>query len=188
MLIIVNDMTKLGQKTYSSSEIQSLLEALEKQTRRAARKADAAIDRISRLAFEPYYEYRESLAELEGVIVLIEDRMANADKAALAKLTDYHTRLITDLLRMKIDVILRVFPALEVAASLPMGAQKVFLATLWEMKETVEHIDRAQMGHLLDDDARKRLLVAETILSDVAARAPRLLEIAEMQNREDQPQ
>ncbi|MBP7064367.1 hypothetical protein [Ferrovibrio sp.] len=177
-------MARIGQKTYSAAEIKTLLEALEKQTRRAAKKADAAIDRISRLAFEPYYEYRESLLELEGVIVLIEDRMANADERALAQLADYHAKLIANLLRMKIDVILRVFPALEVAASLPMGAQKVFLATLWEMKETVAHIDRAQMSHLLDADARKRLLVAETILGDVAQRAPRLLEMAELQGRE----
>lgn len=174
-------MVGIAHKTYTLAEIQSLLQALEKQTRRAAKKADSAIERISKLAFEPYYEYRESLTEIEGVIVLIEDRMAHAEKAALEKLRDYHTKLITNLLRMKIDVILRVFPALESASTLPMGAQKVFLATLWEMKETVAHIDRAQMSHLLDPDARKRLTVAETILSDVAMRAPRLLEMAEGQ-------
>lgn len=174
-------MSRIGDKVYSKPEIEGLLQALDRQTKRAAKKAEGAIARITKSAFEPYYEYRESLIEIEGVSILIENRMTHADPQAHAQLAEYHTSLVTGLLKMKIDVILRVFPALEIAATLPMGAQKVFLATLWELKETVARIDRQSMSHLLDDDARKRLLVAETILGDVAQRAPALLELAEQQ-------
>lgn len=172
-------MVGIGGKTYSKSEIESLLQAMDRQTKRAAKKAEGAIERITKSSFEPYYEYRESLTEIEGVLVLIEDRMAHADAKARAQLAEYHSSLVAGLLRMKIDVILRVFPALEIAATLPIGAQKVFLATLWELKETVSRIDRQDMSHLLNEDARKRLLVAETILGDVVQRAPALLELAE---------
>lgn len=174
-------MTGIAGKIYSKKEVQELLQALERQTRRARKKAEAAIERISQHSFEPYHDYRESLVELEGVIVLIEDRMAHVAPDALSQLRDYHVKLMTALLRMKIDVILRVFPALEQADNLPIGAQRVFLATLWELKETVANIDRTGMSSLLDEEARRRLLVAETILKEVAARAPRLLELAEEQ-------
>ncbi|MBX3453047.1 hypothetical protein [Ferrovibrio sp.] len=172
-------MTRIGEKTYSKAEIEALLQAMDRQTKRAAKKAEGAIERITKSSFEPYYEYRESLTEIEGVLVLIENRMAHADPKAHAQLAEYHTNLVAGLLKMKIDVILRVFPALEIAATLPMGAQRVFLATLWELKETVARIDRLDMSHLLDEEARKRLLVAETIIGDVAQRAPALLELAE---------
>jgi len=172
-------MSRIGEKVYTKPEIEGLLQAMDRQTKRAAKKAESAIARITKSSFEPYYEYRESLTEIEGVLVLIENRMAHADPRAHTQLAEYHTSLVAGLLKMKIDVILRVFPALEIAATLPMGAQKVFLATLWELKETVARIDRLEMGHLLDEEARKRLLVAETILGDVAQRAPALLELAE---------
>ncbi|MEK9969361.1 MAG: hypothetical protein VW600_09505, partial [Ferrovibrio sp.] len=70
-------------------------------------------------------------------------------------------------------------PALENAEFLPVGTQKVFLATIWELHETVSRIDREKIQGVLDDDARKRLIVAETILREVSDRAPRLMELAE---------
>src|SRR5690606_14021572 len=145
--------------------------------------AGGSTEPISDSAFEHYPDYREALAELEGVIVLIEDRMEHAEKAALAQLKDYHARLIVDLLRMKIDVVLRVFPALEEADILPIGVQKVFLSTIWELKETVDRVDREPVEGVLDGDARKRLVVAETILREVSERAPSLMELAEQEAR-----
>lgn len=174
-------MAKVNEKTYKKPEIETLLQALQRQTKRARKMAEEAIELITHSAYEPYYDYREALTEIEGVIVLIEDRMAHAEPAALAQLRDYHSRLMVDLLRMKIDVVLRVFPALENAEVLPMGTQKVFLSTIWELKETVDRIDREHIEGVLDDDARKRLMVAETILREVAERAPSLLELAEQE-------
>lgn len=171
-------MTRIAGKRYRKDEIETLLDALRRQTRRARKMAEDAIQRISKATYEPYYEYRESLTEIEGVLVLIEDRMENAETDAAAQLQEYHGQLIVDLLRMKIDVVLRVFPALENAEILPVGTQKVFLATIWELKETVARIDREKIQGVLDDDARKRLTVAETILREVSDRAPRLMELA----------
>lgn len=175
-------MTKINGKQYGKEEITTLLDALKRQTKRARKMAEDAIQRIGAATYEPYYEYRESLTEIEGVLVLIEDRMENAEKAAAAQLQEYHSQLIVDLLRMKIDVVLRVFPALENAEVLPVGTQKVFLATIWELKETVARIDREKIEGVLDDDARKRLVVAETILREVSDRAPRLMELAAENN------
>lgn len=178
-------MTKVAGKRYNRAEIETLLDALKRQTKRTRKIAEGAIQRISKHSYEPYYEYRESLLELEGVLVLIEDRMANAEPAALTQLKDYHNELIVELLRMKIDVVLRVFPALENAEVLPMGTQKVFLSTIWELHETVARIDREHITGVLDEDARKRLTVAETILREVSDRAPTLMELAEQQARAD---
>lgn len=171
-------MTKIAGKSYRKPEIETLLDALKRQTKRARRMAEDAIQRISKATYEPYYEYRDALTEIEGVLVLIEDRMENAEKDAAAQLREYHSQLIVDLLRMKIDVVLRVFPALEGAEVLPVGTQKVFLATIWELHETVARIDREHIEGVLDEDARKRLVVAETILREVSDRAPRLMELA----------
>lgn len=176
-------MTKIAGKSYRKAEIETLLDALKRQTQRARSMAEDAIRRISKATYEPYYEYRDALTEIEGVLVLIEDRMENAEKAAAAQLREYHSQLIVDLLRMKIDVVLRVFPALENAEVLPVGTQKVFLATIWELHETVGRIDREHIEGVLDDDARKRLVVAETILREVSDRAPRLMELAESNAR-----
>lgn len=172
-------MSKIASKRYKTSEIETLLDALKRQTRRARKIAEEAIARIGHATYEPYYDYRTALTEIEGVLVLIEDRMENAEPAALAKMKDYHGQLIVDLLRMKIDVVLRVFPALENVEVLPMGTQKVFLSTIWELQETVSCIDREQIQGILDEDSRKRLVVAETILREVSDRAPVLLELAE---------
>lgn len=103
-------MTNIAGKRYRKAEIETLLDALKRQTKRARAKAEDAIQRIGHATYEPYYEYRESLTEIEGVLVLIEDRMENAEKDAAAQLQQYHSQLIVDLLRMKIDVVLRVFP------------------------------------------------------------------------------
>ncbi len=175
-------MSKIAGRRYRKAEIETLLDALKRQTKRARVKAEDAIQRIGHATYEPYYEYRESLTEIEGVLVLIEDRMENAEKDAAAQLQEYHSQLIVDLLRMKIDVVLRVFPALENAEVLPVGTQKVFLATIWELHETVARIDREKIQGVLDDDARKRLTVAETILREVSDRAPRLMELAAASN------
>lgn len=172
-------MTKIAGKRYKKAEIETLLDALKRQTRRARKIAEDAIARISKAAYEPYYEYRTALTEIEGVLVLIEDRMENAEADALAQMKDYHSTLIIDLLRMKIDVVLRVFPALENVEVLPMGTQKVFLSTIWELHETVGRIDREKIQGILDDDSRKRLTVAETILREVSDRAPALMELAQ---------
>src|SRR3546814_1904712 len=90
--------------------------------------------------------------------------MEHAVPEALAQMKEYHSRLIVDLLRMKIDVVLRVFPALETTEVLPVGTQRVFLSTIWELKDTVDRVDREHIEGVLDDDARKRLTVAEHIL------------------------
>lgn len=177
-------MSKIAGKRYKAAEIETLLDALKRQTRRARSMAEQAIARISHAAYEPYYEYRDSLTEIEGVLVLIEDRMEHAEPDALAKLKNYHSQLIVDLLRMKIDVVLRVFPALEGTDVLPMGTQKVFLATIWELKETVDRVDREHIEGVLDDDARKRLVVAETILREVSDRAPKLMELAAQEGKQ----
>jgi len=178
-------MPKPNQKLYNKTEIETLLQALERQTRRARKMAEGAIERITKSAYEPYYEYREALTEIEGVLVLIEDRMEHADPEALAQLKDYHGGLIVALLRMKIDVVLRVFPALENTEVLPMGTQKVFLSTIWELKETVDRVDREHIEGVLDGDARKRLAVAEHILQEVSDRAPTLMELAEKAAKAD---
>ena len=174
-------MTRIAGKTYNKTEIEALLQALQRQTRRARKMAEDAIQQITHSSFETYHDYREALTELEGVIVLIEDRMQHAQPAALAQLKDYHSSLIVDLLRMKIDVVLRVFPALENADVLPIGVQKVFLSTIWELKETVDRVDREHIEGVLDGDARKRLTVAEMILREVSERAPSLMELAEQE-------
>ena len=174
-------MTKIASKRYKTTEIETLLDAFKRQTRRARGIAEEAIARIGHSTYEPYYDYRTALLEIEGVLALIEDRMENAEPAALAKLKDYHSQLVVDLLRMKIDVVLRVFPALENVEVLPMGTQKVFLSTIWELQETVSRIDHEKIQGILDDDSRKRLVVAETILREVSERAPVLLELAEQE-------
>jgi hypothetical protein len=174
-------MPPVNGKTYTKAEIETLLVALERQTKRARKMAEDAIERITHSAFEPYYEYRQALTEIEGVLVLIEDRMQHAEPGVLAQLKDYHSQLIIDLLRMKIDVVLQVFPALEVTNALPIGVQQVFLATIWELKETVERIDCEHIEGVLDHDARKRLTLAENILREVSERAPALMELAEQQ-------
>lgn len=174
-------MTKIAGKTYNKAEIETLLQALKRQTKRARKIAEEAIEQITHSSFETYHEYREALTELEGVLVLIEDRMQHAERGALDQLKDYHGTLIVDLLRMKIDVVLRVFPALEERDVLPVGTQKVILATIWELKETVDRIDREHIEGILDGEARKRLTVAETILREVSERAPSLLELAEQE-------
>ncbi|HEX6959612.1 MAG TPA: hypothetical protein VF194_16635 [Ferrovibrio sp.] len=174
-------MAKVNGKTYKKAEIETLLKALQRQTKQARKMAEEAIALITHSAYEPYYDYRQALTEIEGVIVLIEDRMANAEPEAVAQLKDYHSGLMVDLLRMKIDVMLRIFPALEDAEVLPMGTQRVFLTAIWELKETVDRIDREHIEGILDDDSRKRLTVAETILREVAERAPSLLELAEQE-------
>lgn len=176
-------MTNIAGKTYNKSEIETLLQALQRQTKRARKIAEAAIEKITHSSFETYHDYREALTELEGVIVLIEDRMEHAEKAALAQLKDYHTKLIVDLLRMKIDVVLRVFPAIENAEVLPIGTQKVFLSTIWELKETVARVDREHIEGVLDDSARKRLVLGESILHEVSERAPSLMELAEKEGK-----
>ncbi|MFC3674408.1 hypothetical protein [Ferrovibrio xuzhouensis] len=178
-------MPKPNQKLYSKTEIEALLQALQRQTKRARAMAEDAIERITRSAYEPYYDYREALTEIEGVLVLIEDRMEHAVPEALAQMKEYHSRLIVDLLRMKIDVVLRVFPALETTEVLPVGTQRVFLSTIWELKDTVDRVDREHIEGVLDDDARKRLTVAEHILHEVSERAPKLLELAEKAARAD---
>src|SRR3546814_18118065 len=86
---------------------------------------------------------------------------------------------------MKIDVVLRVFPALETTEVLPVGTQRVFLSTIWELKDTVDRVDREHIEGVLDDDARMRLTVAEHILHDVSERAPKLLALAEQAARAD---
>jgi hypothetical protein len=174
-------MTKIASKRYKTTEIETLLDAFKRQTRRARGIAEEAIARIGHSTYEPYYDYRTALLEIEGVLALIEDRMENAEPDALAKLKDYHSQLVVDLLRMKIDVVLRVFPALENVEVLPMGTQKVFLSTIWELQETVSRIDHEKIQGILDDDSRKRLVVAETILREVSERAPVLLELAEQE-------
>jgi Cdc6-like AAA superfamily ATPase len=174
-------MTKIAGKTYTKAEIETLLQALQRQTKRARKIAEDAIQHITHSSFETYHDYREALTELEGVLVLIEDRLQHAERGATEQLKDYHGKLIVDLLRMKIDVVLRVFPALEERDVLPVGTQKVILATIWELKETVDRIDREHIEGVLDGDARKRLVVAETILREVSERAPRLLELAEQE-------
>ncbi|MEK9969360.1 MAG: hypothetical protein VW600_09500, partial [Ferrovibrio sp.] len=96
-------MTNIAGKRYRKAEIATLLDALKRQTKRARSMAEDAIQRISKATYEPYYEYRDALTEIEGVLVLIEDRMENAEKDAADQLREYHSQLIVDLLRMKID-------------------------------------------------------------------------------------
>ena len=63
-VVMCSSLTEQGSET--------LLQALERQTRRARKMAEDAIEQITHSSFETYHDYREALTELEGVIVLIE--------------------------------------------------------------------------------------------------------------------
>lgn len=166
----------MAKRTYTPQEVKSLLAALERQAREAAKLASEAEHEASKHSFGAYRAFREKVGEFQALVILIEGRLRNlVDMNKAEGLRSEFERLDTLMLSLLVRASMRFFFVLSANPILPLGAREIFVAELRSLHDAHEKLRRPDYAGRLGPDLERDLETAAMILEEIIDKAPSLL-------------
>lgn len=163
------------KRTYTKTEVQALIAALERQARDAMALAKLAEEEAAKDSFKVYNEFRSKVGEFRALCILIEGRFKVIDTAWVNELREEYARLDMLMLGVLVRASMRFFFVLSAKTTLPMGAREIFVQELRILYEAAEKLKRPEYADKLGDKLKADLETAEMILEEIIHKAPALL-------------
>lgn len=168
----------MTKRTYTRTEVQGLIAALERQARQAATLAKQAEEQAAKDSFQAYNDFRDKVGEFRALCILIESRLKAVVVGRIDDLQEEYARLDTLMLGLLVKASMRFFFVLSAKTTLPVGAREIFVSELRSLHDAAEKLKRPEYEHRLGDDLKKDLETAELILEEIIHKAPTLLSFA----------
>ncbi len=166
----------MAEKTYPKAEVQKLLDALEVHAREVAGVAEEAQKRATKNSFKSYQSFRNKTGEFETFSILIEGRLDRLEGGADPRLQGHFDDLTAVTYKLLIGTSIHFLWVLAQGNELPLGTREVFVQELKTLYDTKKKLGEPRYDSRLDDDAKRKLHVAEEILTEIIDKAPSLLQ------------
>lgn len=167
----------MAKRNYTVKEVESLLDALDRQARESAQLGKEAEQAASRGNFEAYTAFRNKIGEFRALCILIEGRLRHVENDNPGgPLHERYYDLDTRILALLIHCSMRLFFILSAKTVLPLGAREIFVTELRSLYEASEKLRTPIYSGRLSDSVRSELETAEMILEEIIDKAPSLLQ------------
>jgi hypothetical protein len=163
-------------RAYKRSEIQGLIEALERQCREAAKLAKIAQNEATRHSFVAYRQFRDKVGEFKALCILVEGRLRTSEGSGVADLQERYETVDIGMLSLLIKASMRFFFVLSANPILPLGAKDIFTSELRSLYEARERLSSPRYVQHLDDTLKMELETAGAILEEIIEKAPTMLQ------------
>ncbi len=166
----------MAEKTYTKSEVEKLLDALEVHAREVAAVADDARKKAEKNSFKAYQAFRNKSGEFATFSILIEGRLDHLEGGADPRLQGHFDDLTALTYKVLIKTSIQFLWVLAQNNELPLGTREVFVQELRTLYETKKKLSEPRYDSRLDEEAKRKLHVAEEILTEIIDKAPSLLQ------------
>ena len=166
----------MAAKTYTKGEVEKLLDALEVHAREVGAVADEAQRKAEKNSFKAYQSFRNKSGEFETFSILIEGRLDHLEGGADPRLQGHFDDLTALTYKVLIKTSIQFLWVLAQHAELPLGTREVFMQELRTLYETKKKLSEPRYDSRLDAEAKRKLHVAEEILTEIIDKAPSLLQ------------
>lgn len=166
----------MAEKTYTKAEVEKLLDALEVHAREVASVADDAQKKAEKNSFKAYQAFRNKSGEFATFSILIEGRLEHLEGGADPRLQGHFDDLTAVTYKVLVKTSIQFLWVLAQHNELPLGTREVFVQELRTLYETKKKLSEPRYDSRLDDEAKRKLHVAEEILREIIDKAPSLLQ------------
>jgi hypothetical protein len=166
----------MAEKTYPKAEVEKLLNALEVHAREVATLAEAAEKKAKKNSFKAYQGFRSKAGEVETFSILIEGRLAHLQGGADERLQGHFDDLNALIYKLLIKTSIQFLWVLAQHSELPLGTREIFVQELKTLYDTKKKLSEPQYQSRLDDEAKRKVHVAEEILHEIIDKAPSMLQ------------
>ena len=166
----------MAEKTYPKAEVEKLLTALEVHAREVAKLADDAERQAKKNSFKSYQGFRSKAGEVETFAILIEGRLAHLQGGADDRLSDQFDDQMAQVYKLLIKTSIQFLWVIAQHNQLPLGTREIFVQELRTLYETKKKLGGPHYATRLDEEARRKVHVAEEILREIIDKAPSLLQ------------
>ncbi len=166
----------MAEKTYTKSEVEKLLDALVVHAREVAAVADDARKKAEKNSFKAYQAFRNKSGEFATFSILIEGRLDHLEGGADPRLQGHFDDLTALTYKVLIKTSIQFLWVLAQNNELPLGTREVFVQELRTLYETKKKLSEPRYDSRLDEEAKRKLHVAEEILTEIIDKAPSLLQ------------
>ena len=138
--------------------------------------AEEARRDISSHSFRGYHRFRAKLTEHAALLTMTRSRLSEKSPPDLSRrLEEEEIRAAEIQIRATLSFIF----ALSAIPNLPLGARETFINELHSLAATKTLLSRPNVAVPLSDGVLDDLEMAQAVLEEVAARAPKLLDLSE---------
>lgn len=165
----------MAAKTYQKAEV----EAAQRPQVHAGEinaVADEAQRRAEKNSFKAYQAFRNKAGEFETFSILIEGRLDHLEGGADRKLQGHFDDLTALTYKLLIKTSIQFLWVLVQHTELPLGTREIFVQELRTLYETKKKLGEERYRSRLDEEARRKIHVAEEILTEIIDKAPSLLQ------------
>jgi hypothetical protein len=166
----------MAEKTYTKAEVHKLLDALEVHAREVAEVAEEAEKLAARNSYKAYQSFRNKTGEFETFSILIEGRLDRLEGGADPRLQGHFDDLTAATYKLLIKAGIHFLWVLAQHAELPLGTREIFVQELKSLYDTKKKLSEPRYDSRLDDEAKRKLNLAEEILTEIIDKAPSLLQ------------
>jgi hypothetical protein len=166
----------MAEKTYPKADVHKLLDAMELHAREVAKLADDAERQAKKNSFKSYQGFRSKAGEVETFAILIEGRLAHLVGGVDDRLQNHFEDQMALVYKLLIKTSIQFLWVLAQHNQLPLGTREIFVQELKTLYDTRKKLSEPQYQSRLDDEAKRKVHVAEEILREIIDKAPSLLQ------------
>jgi len=166
----------MAAKTYPKAEVEKLLDALEVHANEVSAVADEAQKKAEKNSFKAYQAFRNKAGEFETFSILIEGRLDHLDGGDDSRLRGHFDDLTALTYKLLIKTSIQFLWVLAQHSELPLGTREIFVQELRTLYETKKKLNESRYQSRLDEEAKRKVHVAEEILTEIIDKAPSLLQ------------
>jgi len=167
-------------RTFRSVDVAKLIDALDRICGELGIMADVAEREATRHAYELYFRFRRKLRDADTLSALIEERLGNLEEGRSSDLDDSLTKIMTQLIVFQSRALVKFAYVLSANTFLPLGSQELFQHDIQRLEKISRRVGSYSLTDETGQNAIDNLAIALDILTEMAGKAPGILNLAEL--------
>ncbi len=165
-------------RSFRTDDAARLVDALDRIANELGAMADLAEREATRHAYDLYYRFRRKLRDADTLVWILEERLSNLEEGRSADLDNQKRSILASILIYESRALVKFTYVLSANTFLPLGSQEIFLHDLARLEDLDSRLARATFTDGGGDEAISSLTIAREILTEMAEKAPPLVNFA----------
>lgn len=166
-------------RTFRTDDASRLVEALDRIATELGTMADIAEREATRHAYDLYYRFRRKLRDADTLVGILEERLGNLEEGRSVELDNQKRTILARILVFEARGLVKFTYVLSANTFLPLGSHEIFVRDLERLGDLEARLASASFTDSSGEDAIGSLAIARSILTEMAEKAPALLNFAD---------
>jgi hypothetical protein len=162
-------------RSFRTDDAARLVDALDRIANELGAMADLAEREATRHAYDFYYRFRRKLRDADTLVGILEERLSNLEEGRSADLDNQKRAILASILMNESRALVKFTYVLSANTFLPLGSQEIFLRDLARLEDLDSRLASATFTDGGGDEAISSLTIAREILTEMAEKAPPLV-------------